>query len=139
MSEIKELTKQLDRLINSNKVERTAATTVHAAMAKRIFIDGKDSKNQQIGVYSTGYQKTRRRRNYPNSNKVILQATRRMVNDWVLIVQDDVIASGFNFAENFDKSIWVEETYGKDIFSLTPQEFKLFNDVFGKEFRRNFT
>lgn len=99
--------------------------SVHNDIEKRIFVSGHDAKGSRIGVYSEAYQKTRRREGYPPSRKVILQATNQMVNDWTLVNLGDHFGSGFNNSLNFDKSLWVEDTYDyqKDgIFGMTKKE-----------------
>ena len=118
------LLKRMKTLENTRKAEIFMAQSMLAITSDRIFTKGKDSNNSEIGKYSLGYQKQRVKEGYPNSSKVILQATRQMVNDWSVVPTRDGIGLGFKNQHNADKSGWVEDTYGKDIFKHTPQEIK---------------
>ncbi|GAG80841.1 unnamed protein product [marine sediment metagenome] len=117
-----------------DKVLRRVLETVHVMTDQRIFRDGIDANGKLIGTYSTSYQKTRRRENYPMSRKVILQATSQMVNDYkFLVLPDGNYGSGFSNDANYDKSIWVEKTYKKPIFELTDSEDKKMEVLLEKE------
>ena len=126
------LLSRMNELNKTNKIELLVATSMLASTADRIFTQGKDSNNSQIGTYSKEYLKQRRRDNYPNSAKVILQATRQMANDWSIVNSVQDIGLGFKNQENADKSGWVEGTYNKPIFDHTKDELKLVNELFTK-------
>lgn len=119
-------------LAKTNVIERTVASSMLATTADRIFGQGKDASNTQIGTYSLGYQKTRIRKGYPNSTNVILQATTQMANDWSVIQSGQGLGLGFKNQTNADKSGWVEETYSKNIFAHTDQEKKVINALVQK-------
>lgn len=139
MAEIRDLINQLNSVIRTDKVDRRVLITVHQTMTERIFEEGKDANNQQIGTYSDAYMERRRQMNYPDNRKVILQATRQMVNDFELIVESKgKYGSGFKNNANYEKSLKVERTFGKDIFSLTSQEQQLLATLFEKELEREF-
>ena len=117
-----------------DKVIRRVLQTVHVMTDQRIFRDGIDANGKLIGTYSEGYQKERRRKNYPISRKVILQATSQMVNDYkFLVLPAGNFGSGFSNTKNFDKSFWVEDTYDKLIFDLTDSEDKKMEVLLEKE------
>jgi len=123
------------RAIN-DKVLRRVLATIHTQVDQRIFRDGIDASERLIGTYSEGYQKTRRRKNYPVSRKVILQATSQMVNDFKFGVFNGKYGSGFSNQFNFNKSVWVEKTYEKEIFKLTNSEDKKLEKILDKELDR---
>jgi hypothetical protein len=124
-NDLNNLIKKTKVLNLRDKVIRRVLQTVHVMTDQRIFRDGIDANGKLIGTYSASYQKTRRRKNYPISKKVILQATSQMVNDYkFLVLADGNYGSGFSNTKNFDKSFWVEDTYDKSIFELTDSEDK---------------
>lgn len=123
-------------MAKSDQLERRVATTMLAVTADRIFSEGKNATGAAIGDYSAGYMRQRQRMNYPASTKVILQATRQMVNDWSVISDGSSLGLGFKNKTNAEKSEWVEQTYGQAIFKHTKQERKLLNDLMAKEINR---
>jgi len=124
------------RQIN-DKVTRRVLQAVHVMTDQRIFRDGIDANGRLIGVYSQEYQKERRRKNYPTSRKVILQATSQMNNDYkFLVLPGGNYGSGFSNNFNYDKSIFVEKTYNKAIFKLTNSEEKKLVKLMDKELEK---
>lgn len=117
--------KRLQSNAIQKRITQRALASLHTEVENRIFVKGLDSNGRRIGRYSEAYQKTRARKNYPPSNKVILQAENAMVNDFKFgVAANGNYASGFTFQNNFDKSKWVESTYDKDIFALSQDEEK---------------
>ena len=123
-------------LTKTNLLERSIATSMLAVTADRIFDKGKDASNLDIGTYSKEYLKQRRKQGYPNSTKVILQATRQMDNDWSVIQTGKQLGLGFKNSANADKSEWVETTYKKDIFKHTENEKQAINKLVDKEVKK---
>jgi hypothetical protein len=99
--------------------------TVHQQVVKRIFDDGKDAQGAQIGTYSEPYIKRRQRKGLGANSKVNLEFTGQMRNDFLIVEEGDKVGSGFLNRFNYDKSKWVEATYGKEIFNLTKDEEEL--------------
>lgn len=168
-------------LASKENIPRILAFDTIDLMTKRIHIDGKDSKDTQIGTYSKGYMALRTgnfknsekfsrgknkgqnknagtvtkqrvatpfgkssfavqnieadkkpRVNYNRSSdtKVIISLTRQLENDWSVIATEKGYGVGFKNTLNFKKSQWVQETYKKRIFDLSPsEEKKLFEIV----------
>ena len=134
MANLDELIRRTKRLSLHKKVTERVLQTIHVMTDQRIFRDGIDANSKLIGVYSKGYQKTRRREGYPISKKVILQATSQMVNDYkFLVLPDGNYGSGFSNTANFKKSFWVEDTYDTLIFDLTQSEEKKLDAIMEKE------
>lgn len=127
--------KQLNELINTDKVERRVFSSVHASISDRIF-KGKDEKNRTIGTYSDSYVKRRIKNNWGPSRKVILQFSGQMKNDFSLIKDNEGFGSGFKNTKNGEKSKWVEETYKKEIFSATNEEERKANDLYASELNK---
>ena len=128
----------MNRIAKTDQVERFVATSMLATTADRIFNKGLAADNTLISEkgYSVEYMKQRRRMNYPNSSKVILQATRQMANDWSVISTGNELGLGFKNSANADKSHWVEDTYDKEIFEHTDQENKEIDLLIGKKIKQ---
>lgn len=120
-------------LILSDEYLRSVLLTIHQQVVKRIFEDGQDASGNQIGTYSLGYIRTRERKGLGGDDKVILEFTGQMRNDFLLVEDRGRYGSGFNNSANFDKSKWVEETYDKEIFNLTIDEQDLLIDILNKK------
>lgn len=87
----------------------------------------KKTKEGQAGVFTKGDHKgePRPRYNRDSSTKVILSLTKEMELDFSVIADNNKYGLGFKNEHNFNKSQWVESTYKKKIFSLTPDEQEL--------------
>lgn len=144
---------KIRKIQNTDQVMRAVATNARAAMKRRIHIDGKDSEGKAIGKYSDAYMKLRTG-NYSNAKrktkkkdagqftkgknvgkprpkynrgsdtKVIASLTREMENDMVVVASQKGYGIGYLNAENFKKVGFLEHTYKKGIFQLTPDEKK---------------
>lgn len=101
------------------------ASTLMAVMRDRIHVRGEDSNGSQIGVYTPKYIKyARKKAGRGTDNKVILSLTRQMENGYILVELPDGSGTGIGFSthEDFQKAVWCEETYKKDIFAPTSEE-----------------
>jgi hypothetical protein len=136
MSDFKQMINKINRLRRLDQAKRSIGLSMLAITSQRIFSDGKDASNRGIGTYSDAYMKVRRKKNYPASTKVILQAERQMVLDFTLIVSEDGWGLGFKNDVNFQKSLIVEKTYQKDIFAHTDFEVAKFRQLFQNEVNR---
>lgn len=138
-------------LANPEYLLRPVAFDLIALMTQRIHSDGKDSEGLAIGTYSKGYMAVRTG-NYSNATrnkkgkltsagvdkngkerpkynrtadtKVVVSLTRQLENDWSVIQSKGGYGIGFKNSHNYDKSQWVEATYKKKIFNLSPDEQK---------------
>lgn len=114
---------KLEKLIDKDYLLRPVAFDVIDLMTKRIHIDGKASDGDQIGAYSKGYLALRARAYHRGNNpKVIISLTRQLENDWSVIATQKGYGIGFLNILNYNKSQWVQLTYGKKIFDLTSSE-----------------
>ena len=136
VSDLKNILKKIDQLRRLDQTKRAVGFSMLAVTADRIFEKGKDGNNSDIGTYSAAYIKQRKRKNWTSSTKVILQATRQMVNDWSLIVDGNSWGLGFKNSTNFEKANYVESTYKKEIFAHTDQEVNQFTTLFQNEVNR---
>lgn len=123
-------------------MSREMAFTIAGEMRTRIHEQGKDSSGSEIGSYSPQYMRvrtdklppqftrgakkgqTRPKFNRTANTKVVASLTRQMENDMTAgpIKTTDGYGIGFRNPDNYDKSQFVENTYGKKIFSLTQEE-----------------
>ena len=133
---MKGLIVKMNALAKTNKLEVSVATSMLAVTADRIFAKGLAADNAQIGTYSKDYLKTRVKKGYPASSKVILQAERQMANDFSVISSGSSLGLGFKNQTNADKSGWVEETYKKDIFKHTKDELGTLDKLIDKEIKK---
>ena len=147
---LQSLISKMNILRKTKRMELSVASSMLTATADRIFTKGLDAKGSPIGTYSKGYMKTRIKKNYPSSTKVILQADGQMVSDWSVINEGDDLGLGFKnnariapkegkkkkSVSNLEKSEYVEATYGKPIFEHTSNELKSLNDLLNKEVKK---
>jgi hypothetical protein len=140
---------KLNDAIRSDRLNRTALTTVLALEKKRIFEEGKDSNGGQIGTYGTkpiSISKKNQARNtgktyFPggyseyksaigkNPGYVNLRNTDQMRMDFGILKNGQSWGLGFQNGENFNKSNWMESKYDKDIFQITESETNTLADV----------
>ncbi len=129
MNAIEEQSKKLEKLLDPKEIN-PILFTVHQQVKRRIHAQGKAANGSQIGTYSKEYLEQRKKKGLGGNAKVILEFTGQMRNDFVPIKSKGrIIGSGFTNVANFNKAIWVEKTYKKVIYDLTPQENKLLVDL----------
>lgn len=110
---------------NIDKAVRAALSTMVAEQKDRIFTRGKAANGSAIGKYSPEYAKKRRKKG-KQSSFVNLRFTDQMFFDYQLIILGrGTYGIGFQNQFNYDKSIWAEERYRKEIFVETAAEAKL--------------
>jgi len=81
-------------------------------------------ETKPTGVFTKGKNKGQPRPNYNRTNdtKVVISLTRQMENDFVVIPTENGYGLGYNNPDNRNKAAYVEATYNKVIFALTPDE-----------------
>ena len=152
-TDIDRLRKNLIKLTRDDKGKMKVALTVHARVKNRIFGGSggsKDSSGRAIGRYSDGYVNQRIKAGHTSNRAVQLRGIAKttpkgtprgknnyiisgqMQEDFQVIRDGSVIGSGFNNKANYDKSVYVENTYKKDIFSMTPGEEKYLVELIDK-------
>lgn len=140
---------KLNDAIRSDRLNRTALTTVLALEKKRIFEQGKDSNGAQIGTYGTkpisiakdkqarqtgqtyfkgGYSEYKTAIG-KNPGYVNLRNTDQMRMDYGIIKNGQSWGLGFQNGENYNKSQWMQDKYDKDIFQITEDETNKLADV----------
>lgn len=109
--------------IDIDKMTRLQATSLMAAMRRRIHVNGLDSSGKPIGVYSPGYLKyTRPKYGRKEGTTVVLSLTRSMENAMKLYPIENGTGIGYITAEQLQKAKWCEQTYKKRIFAPTEEE-----------------
>lgn len=146
--EIDDLIQRINKAVKSEKAMRTALTSVLAIHKQRIFQNGKDASGSDIGVYSKkpasisrknqardtghtyfpgGYDQYKReigkggKKNYRNTDQ--------MQMDYGIIQNGTEFGFGFQNAENYNKSQWLQDMDDKDVFDLSDKELDVFGDV----------
>lgn len=119
--------------LDIDKMTKEQATTIMAKMRERIHERGQASDGSSIGTYTSQYLKIRngttsrkgvKRMSYNRGTNpnVILSLTRQMESDMIVIPVEKGHGIGYSNKENYNKKIWNEKRYGKDIFSLSEEE-----------------
>lgn len=146
--EINDLIRRINKAVRSDKAMRVALSTVMAVHKPRVFESGQDAKNSKIGTYSTkpiSISKKNQARNtgqtyfpggyaeYKNAigkgGPVNFRNTDQMQMDYQVIASGGQYAFGFQNAENWNKSQWLQDKYNKDVFDVTEEELNLLGDV----------
>jgi hypothetical protein len=89
------------------------------------YLTGKRKGQTRVtGVFTKGKDKGAPRPQYNRDadTKVIISLTRQMENDFSVQASGGLIGLGYNNIRNSEKAEFVEHTYQKKIFALTPQE-----------------
>jgi len=130
LSLAKEL-RSLRRILGGN-IERRAIEKTHALVKRRVFVDGLDSSNRQIGTYSDAYTKVRQKAGL-SGGRVILTFTGQMRNSFKLKKISGGYVSAFDTQEARNKAGWVESTYDTDIWELNSAEEDFLIDEIKKD------
>ena len=144
--------------IDGRRIAMAQATWAVGAMRKRIHVDGEASDGEQIGIYSDGYMKVRtnsftsknytkgknkgkprKTYNVKDSDKVILRLTGQMKTNMKVFPLGNGAGIGFDNDHDFQKSLWVEETYKKPIYRLTDSERETVMKIADIEVKRMLT
>lgn len=154
MDEFSVMISELNQIAKTDRAMRTALNSVLAEQKRRIFSQGNDASNSQIGTYSTkptsisrkDQAKNTGKTYFPggyaeyktligrNPGKVILRNTDQMMMDYgVLVLGGDKYGLGFTNDINGDKSEWMEEKYDKDIFGESDFEGEIVENVLHQE------
>lgn len=147
------LVDRINNAIRSERVLRTAITTVLAIHKPRIFEKGLDGSNSKIGTYGTNpisiakksqarqTGKTYFKGGYAEYKKDIgknpgyvnLRNTDQMMIDYGIIFEGGKFGLGFQNNINGNKSDWMEEKYDKKIFDHTQSELDLLGELISFE------
>lgn len=150
------LIKDINALLQNQRVYVGAVNSVLVEMSARIFERGEDSRETMIGVYGTKPISISKKKQSRNTGKtyfkggyrqykslvgkgnrgefVNLRNTDQMKMDLGTTVNPGTneYAIGFNSEVNADKRDWMEEKYKKDIFSSSLAEDEIFFDQIQK-------
>lgn len=149
MDEIRNISVKLSAALKSDRAKRVAINTVLAVHKKRIFDQGLDAGGAVIGTYSTEPIDIPPRKQARNTGKrhfaggyaeyktaigknpgyVNLQNFGQMMADYGLIVNGQDYGLGYNNSHNYDKSIWLQDKYKKEIFHHSQSEIDLLMNV----------
>lgn len=146
--EIDDLIKRITRAVKSEKAMRVALSSVLSIHKPRIFQSGQDSNKSKIGKYSTKPISISRKNQARNTGKtyfpggyaeyksaigkggdVNFRNTDQMQMDYGIIQNGSEFGFGFQNSFNFEKSQWLQDKYGKDVFDLSEQELNVLGDV----------
>lgn len=92
----------------------------------------RDKKSKgQAGVFTKGKSKGSPRPTYNRTTDtdVILSLTRQMENDMIVIPNDNGCGIGYSNELNYNKAVWNEGKYKKDIWNLSDNEINTVRSV----------
>lgn len=145
---------ELNQITKTDRAMRMALNSVLAEQKRRIFSQGNDASNAQIGTYSTKATSIAKKDQAKNTGKtyfaggyaeyksligrnpgkVILRNTDQMMMDYgVLVLGGDKYGLGFTNDANGDKSEWLEEKYDKEIFAESDFEGEIVENILFQE------
>lgn len=156
-NEYLQLIDKVNSAIRSERVMRIALSSVLAIHKPRIFEKGLDADDSKIGTYSTkpiSISKKNQARNtgktyfkggYAEYKKAIgknpgfvnLRNTDQMRMDYGLIISGNSYGFGFQNSLNYNKSQWMQDKYGKDIFDNDSKELDVLADVLVYELQKS--
>jgi len=148
-NEFTDLITRINNAARSDRNLRISLTTTLAVHKPRIFNQGFDARGAKIGTYSTkpiSISKNKQARNTgktffkggyveyksaigKNPGYVNLRNTDQMMMDYGLVGSNGQYGFGFQNDINSEKSGWMEQKYGKDIFSISNYEENVLADV----------
>lgn len=152
-NELTDFMSRLSAVTRDGRILRTALTSVMAIHKPRIFERGLDREGSQIGKYGTNPLSISRKNQARNTGHtyfkggydqykqeigknpgfVNLRNTDQMMQDYGITGGDNQFGFGFQNTENFNKSIWLQDKYDKQIFDPSDQELQLLAQVMETE------
>lgn len=156
-NELVTLVDRLNNAIRSERIMRTAISTVLSSHKPRIFEKGLDATGAKIGTYGTNpisiskknqarqTGKTYFKGGYAEYKKAIgknpgfvnLRNTDQMMMDYGIVQSGSQFGLGFQNKTNYDKSEWMTSKYDKDIFDHTQQELDILATVLTDEIQKS--
>jgi hypothetical protein len=138
-SDFAQAAQRLAEFENPNQFASAALFTLLAKMKRRIFEEGLNSENQQIGTYSQGYVEYRQEAyNWSDSSRVILELTGQMREDFVVGEGPEGFGLGWQNPFNAEKAAKNESRYGI-VFDPTNEEIQEFVRILSEEINRSLT
>lgn len=152
-NELVNLITKINNAIRSEKTMRIAISTVLSEHKPRIFEKGLDATGGKIGTYGKNPISISKKRQakqtgqtfFPggyaqyksitgkNPGFVILRDTDQMFMDYGIVQNGNKFGLGFQNKMNFDKSIWMQDKYDKQIFDHTERELDILAATFEAE------
>lgn len=150
--ELQDLIKRVDAAVKSDQVMRIALTTVLPQHKQRIFQNGQDADGSKIGTYSKKPISISKKNQARDTGKTYFPGgydeykssigkggtvnwrnTDQMSMDYGIIENGGQFGYGFQNAENYNKSQWLQEKYDKDVIDLSQKELNTLGDVLQHE------
>ncbi len=156
MASVDYVVKGLASLTDTDSLLRTISEAMLGETRQRIHNFGERADGSPIGTYSPEYMKlrtgsystnkytkgknkgqTRPKYNATSDTKVIFSLTGQMQNDYQIIaISDTEYGLGFTNSVDANKSVWLAERFGNDIWALSESELKQV-DAIVQEFVNN--
>jgi hypothetical protein len=132
------LVKGLASLTDTDSLLRTISEAMLGETKFRIHNEGQRSTGSPIGQYNDKYLQVRiGKYNRTSDTDVIFSLTGQMENNYkVIAISDTEYGLGFDNATDGQKSVWLAERFGNDIWALSESELKQV-DAIVQEFVNN--
>jgi hypothetical protein len=130
--------KGLASLTDTDSLLRTISEAMLGETKFRIHNEGQRSTGSPIGKYNDKYLQVRiGKYNRTSDTDVIFSLTGQMENNYkVIAISDTEYGLGFDNATDGQKSVWLAERFGNDIWALSESELKQV-DAIVQEFVNN--
>ncbi len=125
MASVDYLVKGLASLTDTGKLLREISSGMLAETRTRIHNYGERATGAPIGQYSDNYLKLRIDSGKGSDRSVIFSLTGQMENNYkVIAISDTEYGLGFDNATDGQKSVWLAERFGNDIWALSESELE---------------
>lgn len=137
-SNISQVSDRLQAKLNSlsdPNILRKVAVHLRSTNDKRVFDDGVKADGSPIGVYSTSYMTTRKKKGFTSSTRVILRFDGLLKEDLKVIALSDGWGVGFTTPRSAEIIPHLEEKYGTKIWGISAQDSKDIDQLLDNELR----
>lgn len=118
------LSQQLQKLLNTDALLRTIATSMTGVVRARVHEKGLTAAGVPIGTYDKDYLEQRQKPPYNRTAdpKIVFSLTRQMENDMKPIPTVQGWAIGYSNQHNHDKAMWCEMRENTKILTALTKE-----------------
>ena len=128
MASVDYVIKGMASLTDTDSLLRTISEAMLGETKFRIHNEGLRATGNGIGQYNDRYLKLRvNKYNRTSDRDIVFSLTGAMENNYkVIAISDTEYGLGFDNPDDADKSVWLAERFGNDIWALSEKEL---NDV----------
>ena len=140
MASVDYLIKGLKSLADTDSLLRSIAFGMLPLTKKRIHEEGQRATGSPIGEYDNKYLQLRvNKYNRTADRTIIFSLTGQMENNYkVIAISDTEYGLGFDNSNDAEKSVWLADKFGNDIWQLSKDEIvameSIIEDFINKSF-----